>query len=204
MKNNRLSTRVLAVFAAVLLMMTLSIPTFAATEYVFEFDYEHNAYFMAGHLPEGKYRLLPSDFTHEFDGVLNAIHFEIDDVIDVKYCTESDDFSFQQYVTVCAIGDPFVDLSSASALFVVGILGDSTLAGFVFDDSSISLNVPSLRLVPVDSSPTPSLSDYITADTIPNVLTEVVSLLPLALGALVSFIAIRKGISYLQSFLHSS
>ena len=42
------------------------------------------------------------------------------------------------------------------------------------------------------------------AITLSGVLNEVVGLLPVALPVMISFIALRKGISFIQSILHGA
>ena len=51
---------------------------------------------------------------------------------------------------------------------------------------------------------TTKLSTIVTADMVKGVLDEVVGLLPVLIPALISFIALRKGISFIQSVLHSA
>lgn len=48
------------------------------------------------------------------------------------------------------------------------------------------------------------LSDVVTAGTLDGVLDEILGLLPIVIPVLIGFIAIRKGISFLQRFLHSA
>lgn len=48
------------------------------------------------------------------------------------------------------------------------------------------------------------LKDIVTADMLSGVLDEVVGVLPVAIPVLITFIALRKGISFIQSILHSA
>lgn len=48
------------------------------------------------------------------------------------------------------------------------------------------------------------LSKVVTADMMNGVLNEVVGILPVCIPVLVSFVALRKGISFLQNILHSA
>lgn len=48
------------------------------------------------------------------------------------------------------------------------------------------------------------LSTIVTADMLGGVLDEVVSLLPVCIPVMISFIALRKGISFVQGILHSA
>jgi len=48
------------------------------------------------------------------------------------------------------------------------------------------------------------LSDVITASMLNGVLQEVLGLLPTVLPVMVGFIALRKGISFVQNILHSA
>ena len=48
------------------------------------------------------------------------------------------------------------------------------------------------------------LKTIITADMLGGVLNEFVGLFPVAIPVLITFIALRKGISFIQSILHSA
>ena len=48
------------------------------------------------------------------------------------------------------------------------------------------------------------LKSIITADMLGGVLNEVVGVLPVAIPVLITFIALRKGIAFIQSILHSA
>lgn len=48
------------------------------------------------------------------------------------------------------------------------------------------------------------LAKIVTADMLGGVLDEVVGVLPVAIPVLITFIALRKGISFIQSILHSA
>lgn len=48
------------------------------------------------------------------------------------------------------------------------------------------------------------LSGIVTAEMMGGVLDEIVGLLPVVIPVMVSFIALRKGISFLQGILHSA
>ena len=48
------------------------------------------------------------------------------------------------------------------------------------------------------------LSKVVTGDLLGGVLNEVVGLLPVCIPVLITFIALRKGISFVQSILHSA
>ena len=48
------------------------------------------------------------------------------------------------------------------------------------------------------------LKDIITADMLGGVLNEVVGVLPVCIPVLITFIALRKGISFIQHILHSA
>lgn len=49
-----------------------------------------------------------------------------------------------------------------------------------------------------------SLSSVVTAEMLGGVLDEVVALLPVCIPVMIGFIALRKGISFLQGILHSA
>ena len=49
-----------------------------------------------------------------------------------------------------------------------------------------------------------NLAEVITADMMNGVLSQVVGLIPTCLGVMISFIGIRKGISFVQGILHSA
>ena len=48
------------------------------------------------------------------------------------------------------------------------------------------------------------LASIVTADMLKGVLTEVTGLLPVVIPVMVGFIALRKGIAFVQSTLHSA
>ena len=48
------------------------------------------------------------------------------------------------------------------------------------------------------------LKTVVTADMLSGVLDEITGLLPIVIPVMIGFIAIRKGISFLQSILHSA
>lgn len=48
------------------------------------------------------------------------------------------------------------------------------------------------------------LKTVVTADMLNGVLNEVVGLLPVCIPVLITFIALRKGIVFVQSILHSA
>ena len=51
---------------------------------------------------------------------------------------------------------------------------------------------------------TGSLSTIVTAEMMQGVLSEITGLLPVVVPVMVGFIGLRKGISFLQSVLHSA
>lgn len=48
------------------------------------------------------------------------------------------------------------------------------------------------------------LADIVTADMLGGVLDEVIALLPVCIPVMIGFIALRKGISFIQGILHSA
>ena len=48
------------------------------------------------------------------------------------------------------------------------------------------------------------LSDIVTSTMLSGVLDEVVGVLPVCIPVLITFIALRKGIAFIQSILHSA
>ena len=54
------------------------------------------------------------------------------------------------------------------------------------------------------SAVTGTLAKVVTADMLSCVFTEITGLLPVVVPVMVGFIAIRKGISFLQSVLHGA
>lgn len=49
-----------------------------------------------------------------------------------------------------------------------------------------------------------SLSTIVTAEMLGGVLNEVVGLLPVCIPVMIGFIALRKGIGFIQGILHSA
>lgn len=48
------------------------------------------------------------------------------------------------------------------------------------------------------------LAKVVTAEMLSGVLDEVLGVLPVAIPVLITFIALRKGISFIQGILHSA
>ncbi|CCZ17441.1 unknown [Clostridium sp. CAG:780] len=48
------------------------------------------------------------------------------------------------------------------------------------------------------------LSKVVTADMLSGVLSEITSLLPIVIPVMIGFIAIRKGIAFVQHILHAA
>ncbi len=48
------------------------------------------------------------------------------------------------------------------------------------------------------------LSGIVNANMLQGVMNEILDLLPVVIPVLITFIAVRKGISFLQSILHSA
>jgi len=48
------------------------------------------------------------------------------------------------------------------------------------------------------------LNNVVTAEMMSGVLDEVVGLLPVCIPVMIGFIALRKGIAFVQSILHSA
>lgn len=48
------------------------------------------------------------------------------------------------------------------------------------------------------------LSSVVTAEMLKGVLNEITGLLPVVIPVMIGFIAIRKGIAFVQSILHSA
>ncbi len=48
------------------------------------------------------------------------------------------------------------------------------------------------------------LKTIVTAEMLQGVLNEITGLLPVVIPVMITFIAVRKGISFLQSILHSA
>ena len=58
--------------------------------------------------------------------------------------------------------------------------------------------------MPTFLTATSELASIVTAEMMQGVLTEVKGLLPVIIPVMVGFIGLRKGISFLQSVLHSA
>lgn len=51
---------------------------------------------------------------------------------------------------------------------------------------------------------TSQIAGVVTSDMMQGVLNEVIGLLPVCIPVMISFIGLRKGISFIQSILHSA
>lgn len=56
----------------------------------------------------------------------------------------------------------------------------------------------------MENASTSVLASIVTKDMLQGVLTEITSLLPVCIPVMISFIAIRKGIGFVQHILHSA
>lgn len=74
------------------------------------------------------------------------------------------------------------------------------LDNFSLDSSPYDFEV----IVPVQQTLSSSLVDSVNEDSIFSVIDQVLELLPVALSCIIGFIAIRKGLSFLESILHSA
>lgn len=54
------------------------------------------------------------------------------------------------------------------------------------------------------STTTGKIADVVTSAMMQGVLDEVVALLPVCIPVMISFIGLRKGISFIQSVLHAA
>lgn len=66
--------------------------------------------------------------------------------------------------------------------------------------SNIMASVPML----LSGASAGGLSTVVTKDLMSGVFDEIIALLPVCIPVMVSFIALRKGISFIQSILHSA
>ena len=194
MKMKTISTRVLAVFAAVLLITALSIPAFAATSYTFAGS-DAGVGFCDTLPPEGTYWVTFYSSQGDFS-ITSAQPIEISYAVSGESLTHFWEGEFIFYEDGSCVAFPIVvarSLQSGSFVNVASLLGDNEAIVFEGD---------TLTFTPVYESP--SITDYVSADTLPVIFDEITALLPIALGVIVGYIAIRKGIAYLQSFLHNS
>ena len=60
-----------------------------------------------------------------------------------------------------------------------------------------------MPVVALEAVPT-KLSTIVTSDMVTGVLNEIIGLLPVMIPALIGFVAIRKGISFVLSMLRSA
>lgn len=56
----------------------------------------------------------------------------------------------------------------------------------------------------MENTTTNVLSTVVTEDLLSGVLDEIVGLLPVVIPVMIGFIALRKGIGFVQSILHSA
>lgn len=63
---------------------------------------------------------------------------------------------------------------------------------------------PVVRASQAVSSAAGKISGVVTADMMNGVLDEVIGLLPVCIPVMISFIGLRKGISFIQSVLHAA
>lgn len=195
----------------ILCVSVLAVPAFAAEpdEYIFEIfepvslyaDYEFfptgSTYTSAAcqhRLPEGLYDVYVFDFD-DGDGFVLLC----DSVtVDYSYLHEMEDATVPYSLSLVDLDGYTYELCIYDMYDVYGV----TMLALFHEDTTLEIMV-TVKFVPVDTGSL-SLSDYISPDILGNVLTEVIAVLPIAILVLVAYIAIRKGIFFLLSFLNKS
>lgn len=203
--------RVLPFFAVLCLVLSLIfVPVQAADSYVFEYDLESaEPYLLDGaYIPEGIYDV---QLCFTIDSSIDYSISSIDPIMIVYESTVVDGAS----VSVCEFTfDVINSVGDTSILAIIcGAFSDMSYSAIAFNSSyndsfkpldPVSFNATSGYVVftPVDTIPT--LSGFVDSDVMSGVLDQVVVLLPIVLGVLVAYIAVRKGISFLCDFLSRS
>lgn len=60
------------------------------------------------------------------------------------------------------------------------------------------------RFIVASAASAGKIAGVVTADMMNGVLDEVIALLPVCIPVMISFIGLRKGISFIQSVLHAA
>lgn len=206
--------RVLRVLLVALIVPVLLIPAHAGTGYVFE-RFDPDSIMLFGSFDFTAY---PADHVFVYEGIL------ADGLYTVSFVSESGsagsldslgpfqvvflyDENEDLWYSSSVLSIPMLDSSGS----VVGYV-DAALVFAIFDGTTVSFlelggslaDVDAysyMTLTPVGSDPVPSLVDYVSADSMSAVLSEIVALLPVILTVLVGYVAVRKGISWIHGFI---
>lgn len=82
--------------------------------------------------------------------------------------------------------------------------GEGSVVSFEYTGSDSATPSPTTPSAPSTPAADSGLSKVVNKEMLTGVLNEVISLLPIIIPVIVGFIGLRKGISFLQSILHSA
>lgn len=148
------------------------------------------------------------DFTEIFFGSFSPDNFIFVDVEVTSVYLEKSDFQtlIVLYNELC--GSSFMPISYdfSQTHYHSYSDGDYYRIPLSLDSSTLDSDPLDFEIItPVQQiSPSSTLVDSVNADSISSVLDQVLDLLPVVVGCIVGFVAIRKGLSFLESILHSA
>ena len=156
-----------------------------------------------GRVPVGTYMIYPESSAYSVS-VLDPFVVSYDNIVlEIPECSALQ-------VLNCRIAFSDGTFSDDSFLFFVSYSEELNVTflvfGFFDGDSFIdcSENVDFIRFVPLASSGASSLTSFMSSDVLDGALLQVVYLIPVVLGVLVSVCGLRKAVSFLVKILHNS
>ena len=196
--------RIFPVFLSLVLVFSFMLVTVSASESIFLnsddcFEYI-GLYCFPTLVPEGKYSAVLTDFSGE------SFIIEPFEVLYEPIVYEGLDLCFSSAVVTPfeCYGTLFNRIEFGYNMVDGNYVTFARLGHYSNPNSGLSVAPSSsLELIPISSSAAP-LSAVVDGDMMSGVLDQVVSLLPVVLGILVAYIAIRKGIGFLRGFLAGS
>ena len=171
-----------------------------------DFDNPHGSGFScnyAGFIPDGEYIV-----------ELIALDGSVYGTFNINVSLWTDDISGEIYGCY-NVFVPFVD-SSGSEVFAdvtISKSPDDPEIYFFLGSEGLCSELSLIRMTSAadaggsgssDDVPVSVLSDLVSADTMVGVFSEILKLLPIALGALIFFIGLRKALAFLSGFLRGS
>ena len=194
--------RILPVLMSLVLVFSLIvIPAYATEKYVFSWSPEDKVFLCDYLIPDGSYDVFvylankPGYVTDESVSLYSTspVVLTFNEVIESgsdPYFLAESAFTFEVDSEVIMLPFKVAHFHDFS-LLVLDYYGDCTSGSYVV-------------FTPVENSSFPSLSGIVDSGMMSGVLDQVVSLLPVLIVTIVTFIATRKGIAFLRGFLAGS
>ena len=199
------------VFLALILVFSLiCVPALAIDSFIFEFpENSEDGVAFGPALPDGFYNIkftlsggiLPDPYILFSDSPVSLSFDFVEDESDGPYYFCETSFPLTSDLTGTSGNFTLVVASQGSSGFLRLYEGSTSVSPVLLGAANCSVT-----FIPVTScgSLAPSLSGIVDSGMMSGVLDQVVSLLPVLIVSIVTFIATRKGIAFLRGFLAGS